>query len=359
MRYSPFRHVGSIFRRRNPIQLTFFVTRRCNANCPFCFYLAGNGGKAGGAELTLDEIEKVSASLGKLMWLSLSGGELFLRSDISEIVKIFYKQNRPAIILLSTNGLMPDDIREKTEEILRYCKKSTVVVKLSIDGPEELNDSLRGVAGAYKKTVATYRALEKLIPAYPNLELGINTVFCSKNQKIMNEIVENVKGLNGKRTHTVSLIRGDVFDESLKDVDPDLYRKTIESLDTNLKQGRLGMYSFSGAKLKAAQDILQRRFIYKTMLERKRTSDCYAGRLALVITENGDIYPCETFSMKIGNVRESGYDLKKLMKTKRAKEIAESIENRECWCTHECYHMMNIFFNPRMYPALLKEYLRV
>lgn len=175
----------------------------------------------------------------------------------------------------------------------------------------------------------------------------------------MNEIIESIKGLNGKRTHTVSLIRGNGFDESLKDVAPDVYRKTMESLEAGLKEDEAGMYRFSGAKLKAAQDILQRRLIYKAMVERKRTTPCYAGLLTLVLTETGDLYPCETFSMKIGNVKETEYDIKKLMETERAKELEESIRNRECWCTHECYYMMNVLFNPRMYPALIKEYLRV
>src|SRR3990172_6521916 len=37
--YSWLRHAGSILWKRQPIQLTFFVTRKCNARCPFCFYL--------------------------------------------------------------------------------------------------------------------------------------------------------------------------------------------------------------------------------------------------------------------------------------------------------------------------------
>jgi len=31
--------------------------------------------------------------------------------------------------------------------------------------------------------------------------------------------------------------------------------------------------------------------------------------------------------------------------------------NSRCHCTHECYFMTNILFNPRLYPSLMKEYL--
>ena len=47
------------------------------------------------------------ASLGQLLWLAFSGGETFLRDDLVEIADVFYKNNRPAIILLPTNGLLP------------------------------------------------------------------------------------------------------------------------------------------------------------------------------------------------------------------------------------------------------------
>ncbi|MDH4028560.1 MAG: radical SAM protein, partial [Nitrospirota bacterium] len=93
-------------------------------------------------ELTLDEVRKISSSMGSLLWLAYSGGEIFLRDDIVEITKVFYENNRPAIILFPTNGLLTDIIRERIEEVLRHCSSSTIVVKLSLDGPEDLHDGI-------------------------------------------------------------------------------------------------------------------------------------------------------------------------------------------------------------------------
>ncbi|MBI5379918.1 MAG: radical SAM protein, partial [Nitrospirae bacterium] len=42
-----------------------------------------------------------------------------------------------------------------------------------------------------------------------------------------------------------------------------------------------------------------------------------------------------------------------------AGEVLRPIRERRCWCTHECYQITNIFFNPRRYPALLREYLQI
>jgi radical SAM protein with 4Fe4S-binding SPASM domain len=336
------------------------VTKRCNARCSFCFYISEYSSEEESEELSLEEFERLSTSMGSLLWLAFSGGEIFLRNDIAEITKIFYDRNRPAIILLPTNGLLTEIIREKTEEILRYCKKSTVVVKLSLDGPETLHDSLRGVKGCFKKTLQTYHVLSELLQRYPNFELGINTVFCSLNEDYMDEIIEFVNGLNNIRTHTISLIRGEVADESLKEVDLKKYLKTIKKLETNLKGGMSPVYRFKGARLKASQDIIQRRLIYETATQKRALLPCYAGRINLVITDTGEVYPCETFSpsLLMGNIRASDYDIQRILESGRAKEVVRLIRNG-CYCTHECYLMTNILFNPSTYPLLMREYVRL
>jgi radical SAM protein with 4Fe4S-binding SPASM domain len=379
MTYTPFRHIDSVFWKHSPIHLTFFLTRRCNARCPFCFYLGkknaqpregiNTGSPAGdyepvksihnSDELTLQEIEKISLSFGKLLWLAFSGGEIFLRSDIAEITKVFYKNTKPSIILFPTNGLLTDTIRGKIEEILTSCRKSTIVVKLSLEGTEFTHDTIRGAKGSFGKTMDTYRALGELLEQYPNFELGINTVFCSTNQDHMDDLIAFVQKLDKVKTHTVSLIRGEVADTSLKTVDVGKYEATIKKLESNLKRKQTGRYRFRGARLKAAQDILQRRLIHETLCKKKEVIPCYAGKLNLVLTERGDVYPCESFSGKMGNVRDTGYDIQKLLKTDKAKGVIHSIQSNGCYCTHECYFMTNILFNPRMYPSLLKEYIMV
>ncbi len=358
MNYTPLRHIGSVVWKHDPIQFTFFLTRKCNARCPFCFYLSRKNEEPA-AELTLDEIRKVSASLGRLLWLAFSGGEIFLREDLVEIATTFYKTNKPAIILLPTNGLLPDRIAKQTEAILMQCPKSTVAVKLSLDGPEEVHDALRGVPGAFQKTMNTYEKLRPLLDRYRNFELGINTVFCAANQGRMDELIRFVRQLDGIGAHTVSLIRGDVADEGLKKIDIQAYRRTIELLETNLKERLSGRYRFRGARLKAAQDILQRRLIYDTRIKQRRLTPCYAGRLTLVLTETGDLYPCEAFSALLGNVRQHRYDIPAMIKTDPARRMICSVRDSACYCTHECYQLINLLFNPGHYPALLKTYLQI
>ena len=358
MRYSPFRHIPSVLKKNRVIHLTVFLTRRCNARCSFCFYLSNSHQEQAIAqELTLDELERTAASVGTLLWLAFSGGEIFLRRDLAEIARVFYRHNKPAIILLPTNGLLHDNIVAQTEQIVRTCPKSTVVVKLSLDGPPPLHDQMRGVKGCYDNVLKTYRSLQDLQKKHSNLELGFNTVFCSINQELMPDIIDQVNRLDNEATHTVSLIRGNPKNAGLKRVDNESYRAAIKLLETRTKQAATGQYRFAGARLKSAQDIVQRRKIYETLCARKRTMPCYAGRLALVVTEQGDCYPCEAFAEKLGNLRDADFDLQSMLASPTARRIFQHIDNKGCYCTHECAFLLNILFNPRMYPAVLREYM--
>ena len=357
--HSKLRFLPDIVLKHRPIHLTLFVSRKCNARCPFCFYV-NNRQSEDTPELSLDEIERLSNSLGDLLWLSLSGGEVFLRDDIVGICEAFYRNNRPSIILLSTNGLLPERIREGTERILRACPDSTVAVKLSLDGLGQRHDELRGLPGSFEKFNETYEGLKNLSGRFKNFELGVNTVFCASNQDRMDEIMDFVSGLQGVRTHTISMVRGEMEDASQKNVSLQRYQNAIERLARDLRRGTAPRYGFWGAKIKAAQDVLQRRLIHRTLSTQQRQLPCYAGRLNLVVTETGDVYPCEVFTgeMRLGNLRNFQFELADLLKSLRAEKIISTI-GKECFCTHECFMMTNILFNPRTYPALLKEYARL
>jgi len=340
--------------------MTVFLTRRCNARCPFCFYVTDtNPDRPEGPELSLTELEKTARNTGSLLWLAFSGGEIFLRPDLEEIVEAFYRHCRPAIILLPSNGIATETIVRQVGEIVRRCPRSTIVVKLSLDGPPPLHDALRRVPGAYDRMRASLAGLGKLAARHANLEVGINSVLCSANQDRLDETIEQVRTLNGVRTHTVSLVRGDLANPELRSVKPERYGQIAEKLREALQTGTMASYRFAGARLKAAQDILQRRFILQTLKEGRRIIPCFAGRLTGVVTETGHVYPCESFRGRLGNLRENDYDLQRLLARPQARRIIDSIRRGSCHCTHECYMMMNILFNGALLPRLLLQALRL
>ncbi len=248
-----------------------------------------------------------------------------------------------------------------TAKILRDCPKSTVVVKLSLDGPEPIHDALRGVPGAYAACLRTASALAGLQEQFPNFELGINSVFCPATQESMIATIDLVAALPQIRTHTISLARGDLADRDQLTADLDKYRQACQYLAAKLRKGQAATYRFGGARLKAAQDILQRRYILQTAQEQRPQLPCLAGRLNLVIADEGTVYPCENFNpaMVMGNIRDFAGELPDLLNSEQARRVVTAITEKSCFCTHECYMMTNILFNPATYPALLKEYLRL
>ncbi|NTV23536.1 MAG: radical SAM protein, partial [Nanoarchaeota archaeon] len=121
-------------KRPLPIHLILHNTFICNAKCGHCFNWDNLNKHKPEEELSLEEFEKISKSFDKkLRFLNLSGGEPFLRKDISEMCHHFVKNN-PGLVSISipTNGLLPKKIREETEKICDKCKTS-ISINLSLD----------------------------------------------------------------------------------------------------------------------------------------------------------------------------------------------------------------------------------
>lgn len=355
--YSSLKYIPSIFVKRDPLQFTFFVTSRCNARCPFCFYWQDRHTKRD--ELTLEEIDKVSRSMGGLLWLLFSGGEIYVRQDLPQIVSTFYRHNHPVIITLPTNGVAPNLIIPKTEEILGSCPESAVVVKVSLDGLGEEHDRIRNTPGNFEKAMETWERLRELGSRFDNLQIGINTVFCRDNQDRMDEIIDFVNTLPECETHTISLIRGNPATGGHKEIDLEKYRRAVARLEQDLKGSKPKMYHFTLARLKSAQDLVQRRLIYETARQSRRLLPCYAGRIAAVMNEEGEVFPCEILTESMGNVRDAGYDFPQVFRSDKANRVRAKINSTKCYCSHECYFVTNILFNPVMYGQVARQYLEL
>ncbi len=357
--HSPLWHARSLFLRKRAVHLTFFVTRRCNLRCPFCFYADARDEDGGAPELSADEVRRVARSMGRLLWVAFSGGEPFLRQDLPELAGAFHDSNRVAFFTLPTNGLLPEVVAGQTEEILKRCPNSVVVVKPSLDGVGQSHDALRGSPGGFEKVLRTCERLAALAESHPRLELGVNTLYCSENEREMDEIIELVHGIPGVRSHTITMVRGRLREARYRSVDLCRYQEAIRHLERRWSSGTHRRPRFGGARIKAAQDRLQKRLIHRTLLERRRVAPCYAGRLSLVLSESGDLHSCEERPEKsFGNVRDAGYDVERMLHTERAAGIRREVAAGGCHCSHECNFLTNILFNPLMHPRLLWECAR-
>lgn len=77
--------------RSEPISVVHFITNRCNARCSFCFIDFENP-ETFKAELSLDEIEKLTKSFGNsLLNVNFTGGEPFARKEFKDIQNFILK----------------------------------------------------------------------------------------------------------------------------------------------------------------------------------------------------------------------------------------------------------------------------
>src|SRR3972149_5182466 len=138
---------------KSPLLMTSWrATGACNARCRYCNVDAT--GKHAEKELTTKEALHLVDEVHKfgVKWFGIKGGEPLMRKDIFEIVS--YAKSLGLNVCLLTNGCFVDG------EIYDNLIKNQVWTSVSIDGPEEINDALRG-KGSYKKALAAIQKLSK------------------------------------------------------------------------------------------------------------------------------------------------------------------------------------------------------
>ena len=130
------------------------ITEHCNSRCAMC-NIWRHGARA--KDLPASEFSKLPGSLKEI---NVSGGEPFLRKDLPAVVQNIKKACPRAKLVFSTNGLLTKKIVSDMKEILKIFPNSAV--RVSIDGMQKTHDKIRGRKGAFKKALATLRALEKI-----------------------------------------------------------------------------------------------------------------------------------------------------------------------------------------------------
>lgn len=339
-----------------PLHLTFFVTARCNALCNHCFYWESLNQNQ--KELTLDEVDKIAASLDRVLWVAFTGGEPFLRKDLPEFAKILHDRLRPVTLSINTNGIKTDNIVDSAEKLAANCPRTFVGILCSLDGLAATHDRIRGVPKNFEKTLRTFRELKKLKAKLPNLGVGISTTFCAWNQDEMDEMYELVVNELVPDNWDLSFVRGKPMEPAIGVADIGKYRRIKDKLERAFAAGRLRYYDgMPLSKFVHAKERLSTRTVLKTLETGQFQVPCYAGALSAVISEEGDVFACEMLDKKIGNLREHDYDLAELWEHERARTLRSFIQDSKCFCTHECNMSINLLFNPAVYPKIAGQML--
>ena len=332
-----------------------FVTGRCNAKCAMCFY-AGEMDKKE-KDLTFDEIRKISETAGEFNRLWISGGEPTLREDLPEIIEMFYRNNHVKDVNIPTNGLRPDRIVDWITRLRKSCPETNFNLSLSLDGFGKTHDIQRGVPGNFYKGLETLKKIDEHFRDDGKVLKNIATVITKYNIDEIQDFMLWIFARFHTSTHTIEAARGMTRNDGVKILTESTLRKMQDDVAP----------IYCGYADRMVQDTTGfrkpiTRFFYlgfiRTLYNVRASNideptpwgmDCTAGETTLVIDYDGRFRACE-LREPLGNVKEYGCDIAKVMQSNAMRQEIETIghgEKANCWCTHGCWITSSVVFNPR------------
>ena len=163
--------------------LAVLLTNRCNLKCIYCGRNENKDNSCTKQELSADEwisIFKDAKKVG-LKKVNMTGGEIFCRKDVLEIIERTI--NLGLDVSIETNGTVI------TEEQIKYLSKlkKHLSISISLDGiKKETNDLTRG-KGSYERTFKTIKIIRKY-----NIPLRIITVLSKNNYNEIPELATTI-----------------------------------------------------------------------------------------------------------------------------------------------------------------------
>lgn len=253
-------------KKKIPLAVRWDLTYRCPLACAYCSLRS----------LKMEEVktDKVLAVLKELARLgtkkiSFSGGEPMFRQDMGEIIN-FCVKNGISAEMNSTGFLIP----ERRKEI-----KGLDLLKLSLDGPAEIHDAIRGKKGAYQWAMnAAEAAAREKIPFIftatltkhniDSVEFLINVSKKFKTAVAFQPLKALSRGCSVEQAHSLYPSQ-----ESYKKAIDSLikWKKADKHRLRNSMRGLLHIYNWP---------------YYKRL-------KCGAGHIFCMILPNADVYPCD------------------------------------------------------------------
>jgi AdoMet-dependent heme synthase len=273
----------------------FFVqwhlTERCNLRCRHCYQSGGGTG-----EITLEQGKEILAQVSDMLraWedaydigfsssFNVTGGEPFLRQDLFLILEEIRKKRFDVFLL--TNGVLLD--REKAGRLAALGIKG---VQVSIEGPEEIHDSIRGKGGF----AAAMGGVGHLLDA--GLTVTLNATLSTINADYFREMIAVAVSAGVQRLGFSRLVPAG---------------RGLELADMMLDKEKVrNLYEEIFAMKVNGLDIVTGDPVASQMREGTGSGEtgdiplggCSAGASGITLLPDGTILPCRRLPIPIGNV---------------------------------------------------------
>jgi MoaA/NifB/PqqE/SkfB family radical SAM enzyme len=338
MRIAPYaalatRALEANFRRpSHPFKLTFCTTFWCNYKCETCNIWKMKPRD----ELRLDEIQRFFKQSSRFLWVDLTGGEVWLRKDFVDICEAV-TSSCPNLLLLHfpTNGYLTDKIVAGTREIARM-RKERLIVTVSTDGDEAMNDEIRGIDGGWRRQIETFRRLREV----PGVHVVLGMTLSAKN-------VDHFPVAFAAAKREVPDLAYEDFHVNVVHESQHYLGNTDLSLRRNVTPMALADAAEQYMHLRQLPwnpvAYLERAYLTRVRryLETGETPmACHALNASCFVDSWGNVFPCTIYDKKVGSLRDVDYDLAALWNRPETAALQREIfagQCPHCWTPCEAY----------------------
>lgn len=285
--------LGKIF----PLIVGWPLTNRCNYRCKYCDRWDDDQGELSTQQI-LRIIDELSGCGTRI--IIFGGGEPLMVKDIGSIID--YCKDKGIYVGINTNGKL---IPQKIEEL-----RGLDSVRLSFDGPPEVNDFVRG-KGAYDSLMRAVDALKK-----SGIPVKFNTTLTKYNIDSVDFILDKSRELNVPvKFQPVSYAHR--RDKKIDYMFPpaDKYKNALRKIISEKKRNKLIISSVSGLGYLC------------NWPDHGKFKECYADKIICRIGPKGEVFPCTMMRHKyeFPNCLELGF--------KKAFYGMPRASCNGCWCT--------------------------
>ncbi len=260
-----------------PLSVHIDLTWACNERCVHCYLDHDDHSELSLAELR-DLLDQMAAA--GVFFLTLSGGEIFLRRDLEQIVR--HARLRGFDIKLKTNGMLAG-----AKEIAWIRELGVHQVQISIYSHRpEAHDAITKVRGSLHRSLRAIRLLRD-----NGVHVVIACVLMKSNATDFDGVQSLARELDAEFT-----------------IDPTItphWNGDRSPLSLNISRDELSqVYS----KESLVGDVAAFRALPGPVDDATLDgTPCSAGHTSCYISPHGNLYPCVQFPLPCGNVREQAF----------------------------------------------------
>lgn len=312
---------SNIKRLSFPFKLSYAVTYKCNLRCKMCNIWQKPVSKT---ELKLHEIDNFFQKANKFSWVGITGGDPFLRKDITEITDIVLNYcHQLSAIHFATNGQLTDRVLSVVENIRRKNSNLNIVFTVSIDGPPDSHNLIRGRDKTWETAMETFKKLKKT--NHVKTQIGFTL---SKNNL-------------GKFSETFSSVRSVYPELRFDDINVNVFQKStfyyenqdMEEMDPEALLAELRKIFGMGKERLSINNFLRQRYLslYPRYIRTgKCPLKCQALSSTCFLDPEGNLFPCAIYNRKLLNIKGMKDDFEYLWNTDSAKQFSSDCANSRC-----------------------------